>query len=204
MRVFRWHSLCWETIPQTLISGLFSRPPLGVAVPATVEDVPMPSVIRYHNGFTLVEAIVVCAVIGILASVSMANIPEWASSFRLRQSVLRLASTLQYVRLRAIATNVEYRVCFVEEARSYRVERRDGEEDWKIEGSPVSLPSSVAFGRGGGDPITFPGDAAVFRPDGSLRGLSGGVYFEGGNQKRYRVTVLSATGRVRVERGWGR
>ncbi|MBI3013664.1 MAG: prepilin-type N-terminal cleavage/methylation domain-containing protein [Candidatus Tectomicrobia bacterium] len=158
---------------------------------------------RSSSGFTLLEVVIVVAIIGIVASVTLVNIPNWLNTLEARRAVRQVASTLQYVRFRAVSTNLEYRVRFFADGANYLIEKKDAFLGWVGEGFPMDLPSSVVFNRGGGDPVTFPGDAVTFRPDGSLGGLSGGLYFLGGSQARYRITVLSATGRVRLERGWG-
>ena len=163
----------------------------------------MPAVSRNTHGFTFIEVVMVVAIIGIVSSVALVDIPDWLSGLKVRQAARGVASTLQYVRLRAVSTNLQYRVRFSADRANYQIEKKDAILGWMTEGIPRELPTAVAFNRAGGDPITFPGDTVIFRPDGSLAGLSGGLYFLGGSQARYRITVLSATGRVRVERGWG-
>ena len=68
----------------------------------------------------------------------------------------------------------------------------------------------VSFGFGdvpvGDQPastVTFTNNRARFRANGALRSVSGGVYLQNAQNNAMRITVLSATGRVRLESWYG-
>jgi prepilin-type N-terminal cleavage/methylation domain-containing protein len=65
-----------------------------------------------HQGFTIIELMVVIAIIAILGTFTAPNISGWAASLRLNSSAREVASQLQLARMQAIARNTEFRACF--------------------------------------------------------------------------------------------
>lgn len=64
------------------------------------------------RGFSMVELMIVLAVIGILAAFTTPNLPNWSTNIRLNSSAKEIASTLQLARMKAIAQNTDVTVCF--------------------------------------------------------------------------------------------
>lgn len=65
-----------------------------------------------HKGFTLVEIMIVVAIIGILAAVSTPGFLNWLPNHRLNSAAMDVYSTLQKARLYAIKSSTTVRVAF--------------------------------------------------------------------------------------------
>lgn len=58
-----------------------------------------------ESGFTLIEVMIVCAIIGIASALAIPNYLEWKSRYDLRQSVNEFASNLNLARVVAMSRN---------------------------------------------------------------------------------------------------
>jgi prepilin-type N-terminal cleavage/methylation domain-containing protein len=63
-------------------------------------------------GFTLLEVIIVIAIVGILATVAIPNFMGWTPRYKLKAAVLELTASLQYARMRAIKQDQNCTVTF--------------------------------------------------------------------------------------------
>ncbi len=67
---------------------------------------------RKNSGFTLVEVMIVTAIIGILAGFTMYSWSVWKPNYQLKSAARDLYSTMQHARLLAVKRNIAVRIVF--------------------------------------------------------------------------------------------
>ena len=142
---------------------------------------------RRQAGFTLIEMLVVVAVLGLAVALLATHGPQRSAGLDLRTAAQQVAGTLRLARSRAIATNHEVGVSFDVLARSVRLEGTAA----RTLPPGIGLEVTALMGETAGERIA----AIRFAPDGSSTGgrveLASGV-------RRVRIGVEWLTGRVQV------
>jgi general secretion pathway protein H len=128
---------------------------------------------RSEAGFTLIEMIVVIAVVGLIAGLVLMRQPWTSVGFEREATQRALADALRLARSRAIAQNRNVSVV-------------TGAAGFSVDGSPLrTLPARQ----------TLSASQITFMPDG---GSSGGTIVLAAGQRRIAVAVNWLTGRVGV------
>ncbi|WP_158258285.1 GspH/FimT family pseudopilin [Rhodopila globiformis] len=128
---------------------------------------------RGEAGFTLIEMIVVIAIVGLVAGLVLIRQPWTSAGFERQATQRALADALHLARSRAIA-------------QGRNVSILTGAAGFSVDGGPVrALPAHEALSA----------SRIVFMPDG---GSSGGTIVLAAGQKRIAMTVNWLTGRVRA------
>lgn len=74
---------------------------------------------RKQSGFTIVELLVVIALIATMAAIAVPNFISWLPDYRLRSAAQDLLSNFQKVKMAAVKHNVNAAVCFKADNSGY-------------------------------------------------------------------------------------
>jgi prepilin-type N-terminal cleavage/methylation domain-containing protein len=142
------------------------------------------------RGVTLLELVVVFAIIAIGAVLAVPNIGPWVANYRLRTATRDITSTLRVAQMRAVSNNINYRVSFDTGARTYTLQRSTGGL-WVNEGMAKTLPTAVSMTTNFGNTLTFNPNSTI------SPGITSDVTLQ--NTKGTRIIrVLSATGKITI------
>lgn len=142
-----------------------------------------------EKGVTLAELIVVFVIIAIGAVLLVPSIGAWLPNYRLRSATRDVASMMRVAQMKAVSTNMEYRVRFPD-AKSYVLERNTG--GFIPEGATQIIPPGISV-----DLSNLPGNEAHFNSNSTCSIGSVTLTNTKGTQKK--ITLNAATGRVKIE-----
>ena len=154
-----------------------------------------------RRGVTVIELMVVVAIIAIMGLLMAPALGEWLDNYRIRQGTRDIVSALQQARMRAISTRLEYRVVFDLNNETYRIERGNqpsGSSVWTQEGDTFSAPKGVNIVN-----TDFPNHTIRFNPNGtsSSSSSSDSIYTNNSKGKQYRIRVAPSGG-ISMSEGW--
>ena len=166
-------------------------------------------------GLTIVELVVVLAVLVILSSIAVPNINGWLPKYRLKSAVNDLVSNLQLTKLNAVKENKEWAVVFDSGGSRYALCSGSGADNvWAtLNDNPKEkivqfseYKSGVGYGHGAattsatggsfpGDDIDYTGNAIIYNSQGICN--NGFAYMtNGNNDASYAVGTTVAGGIV--------
>ena len=150
--------------------------------------------IRQTNkrGITLLELIVVMVIIAIGAVLVAPNIGVWLPNYRLRSATRDVVSALRTAQMKAVSSNLEYRVSFANP--SFWLERGDqssGSTNWTTEGAIQILPTGITMSG------SLDGSNAHFNTNSTCS--SGSLILRNTKGTQRTLTLTTSTGRVRIE-----
>ncbi|MBW2610213.1 MAG: GspH/FimT family pseudopilin [Deltaproteobacteria bacterium] len=154
---------------------------------------------KNSSGFTLMEIIVTCAILAILAAVAIPAFSSWLPEYRLKSAVRDLYSNTQLARVMAIKNNESYRMIFITtEDGAYIIQKPDGTTERTINFLDYDSNGNIGYGGGnatksatksGGsiptDGVSYGSNVATFNPRGL--GSSGYVYLANSTGTAYAI-----------------
>ncbi len=154
-------------------------------------------------GYTLIELIIVLAIIGTVVSMSVPFVSSFLFRTNLQSSAEDMVSTLRWARRLAITKREEYRVVFDPQRGKYWLEDKEG----NAEGERHSLQQNIVFAdpdlnkiqeEDGIVEFDHPDDSGIsFYPQGTAE--SGSIYLKGKEGERwYTITITASTGYTRI------
>ena len=169
---------------------------------------------KFLTGFTIIETLIVLAIIAMFFVVSIPLFPKLTKSAKLDTGARSVASTLRLAREYAISTDTDYYVVFdiTKNPNEYYISIT-GDETSVIE-KKYKLPSGTWFyridtiGDHFAEAIEFTNDKANFKPTGELEESSTAelysVYIADGNSDttakyQKKINVEKMSGRVKVD-----
>ncbi len=161
----------------------------------------MRNLIHRSGGFSLIEAMVVMVVLGIVLAAAIPNLSSSNKRHRIESAATALASRIQIARQRAVATRVPHRLVMDTGNRTYWTEQQDGESTWiRFPDEEYELPIAVEWSvRAGGEQsntdVEFEGRGTVLAEDAPLA-----VTFSNAQGDTFSLSLVR-TGRVVVRSG---
>jgi len=162
---------------------------------------------KHRFGFTLVELMVVIAIIGIIAVLAVPNFARIQRQARVRGACQRTAQHFKQIRERAISMNGNFQITFPNQY-TYRLSRPNGTiQDFRLSGAGGGI---VYFGGAGvaGQPpeasMPAPGVNGIDFPGGFLEidargGATGGVLYITDGRDNFAVGI-NRLGRITTYR----
>lgn len=155
------------------------------------------------KGFSLVELIVVVALIGIITAIATPSFMDWRRNVEYRAAARDIVSMMREAKARAISTNREHRVEFDVDGRRYRLVQGSRAADTPVAGWTTIIREYVSLPEGVNMKSTVNCDSSAdgnieFNPNGTAGGSIEYVcVMDSNNVRKYRVGISSTTtGRV--------
>jgi prepilin-type N-terminal cleavage/methylation domain-containing protein len=141
-----------------------------------------------HAGYTLIEVLMACVIVGVVLSAAVPQLPRMLRSYDLQNTTFRIVNDLRLARERAIATNGKGRIVFG--SGNYQRRREDpvGSGTYVDDGGVVDVPDGTTVTPNPVDP-TF-----------DSRGLATAPYtITLDNGYTTKTITVTAIGRVNVD-----
>ncbi len=155
---------------------------------------------RTETGFSLIETVVVIAIVGLCSAIAIPFFLSWRQNYQLQATVKEVYSSIQKARMKAIKNNEDWAVKITDTAgqKSCDFYSGDGGDGTWNDGNET-MAFSVDFTKPGDIIFQEPGGAAstalmVLRVDGTC--LPGNIYISNVNNSRFYRVQLSPAGGI--------
>jgi type II secretion system protein H len=160
--------------------------------------------VRSSKGFSLIELIIVIAILGIVSAIAAPNFNKYRQNTNLKEAARDLASDISLYRQRAVAENLHYQIVFNQAANNYTVQR----ETTAGSGAYADLVPSVTKSPGNISAqitifnITFPSAQITIQPRGTTSAGTVTLHHAGLPDGEANMDIIAnPMGRVRVKYG---
>jgi len=161
---------------------------------------------EFKSGFTLMEVMVVIAIIAVMSGIAIPNLISWLPDYRLRSASRDIVSCMQETKIRAIKDNATAVVKFDVNNNRFIAWVDNGwggtAGNWALDGNngeavltEISLPADIAFYKS----TTFASDTFGFNSRGLPATMVGGTVFINNSKSNYRKVVVNTAGNIRVQ-----
>jgi type II secretion system protein H len=161
------------------------------------------------NGFSLVEMMIVIAIIGIVIAIASPSFYKYRQNTNLKEATRELSADISYWRQTSVAENTRYRIVFNQAANSYTIQRENPANSGAYVNlstidasvtdtkSPGSVSSSIIIMGAPNDPGFTGGVAYItFQPRGTMS--AGSVWLQHTSRLSTSKITTNLMGRVNV------
>jgi prepilin-type N-terminal cleavage/methylation domain-containing protein len=167
-----------------------------------------------HNGFTLVELIVVLSIFGIFCSIAIPAYSSWLPDYELKNAVRDLRSNMYLAKMLSIKRNAKYQIAFNTTGKgSYRILKPDGTVDRTVSFEKYDQGGGIGYGggnatedaKGAGDPVPADGVSYQFnKTTFNSKGIGSWGYVYLANKKGTVFAVGSRVTGIIVVKKWNK
>ena len=174
--------------------------------------------LRDKKGFTMIELLIVVAIIAVTAAIAIPNIISWIPTMRVNSAARDIVSEMQLARMKAVSERNNYVITFDTSTNQYSI-YDDGDNDGAEASELVKTVdvdtdySGIQFGYVAGETgtggtaisnsVTFSSSNETFKPNGTANKM-GTVYLiptediAGSRRDRQRAITVILTGRIKL------
>lgn len=165
--------------------------------------------LKADKGFTLVEMMIVIAIIAIVIAIASPSFYKYRQNTNLKEATRELTADIAYWRQTTVAENRRYRIVFNQTANNYTIQRENPANsgtyvnlstiDTTVNDtkSPSSISSSILI-MGSPNPPSFTGGNAyiTFQPRGTMS--AGSVWLQHSSRLSTSTITTNLMGRINV------
>jgi prepilin-type N-terminal cleavage/methylation domain-containing protein len=154
---------------------------------------------KFTAGFTLIELMIVVAIIAVVAAAGGFSVTQQMPKYRLKGDVRTLASSFMLARMKATSSGLRYAIQFdLDAPQGYNLVRGNSDGTWSVESYRKVISSGVnmvSIQDDNGAHSTGSNARIIYNPNGSSG--TGEVVLRNGTGQ-YRITLTPTTGRVKT------
>ncbi|MDD2372438.1 MAG: GspH/FimT family pseudopilin [Syntrophomonadaceae bacterium] len=145
-----------------------------------------------NSGFTLIEIIMVLAIMAVIGTISLPRFDRVIEDYKLKIDARQLATVLRSARQEAIMTGNDQKVLFKRNLNCY-IKSGTTHATYTLSRNITFTADGCTFKEHGGYPV------CGFAPSGAVKDQAGKITLANKYGKRTAVVVNPSAGRVRIE-----